>query len=78
MKDITRFINDDLKPRLYSHIPQIFPELHFTQKGDKYVSSYHADGTGGTGRKEDRSVVTKKQPTKVFDIFIFFIFQSFL
>ena len=67
MKDITRFINDDLKPRLYSHIPQIFPELHFTKKGDKYVSSYHADGTEGTGRKEDRSVVTKKQPTKVFD-----------
>ena len=67
MKDITRFINDVLKPRLYSHIPQIFPELHFTKKGDKYVSSYHADGTEGTGRKEDRSVVTKKQPTKVFD-----------
>ena len=67
MKDITRFINDDLKPRLYSHIPQIFPELHFTKKGNKYVSSLHADGTEGTGRKEDRSVVTEKQPTKVFD-----------
>ena len=67
MKDITRFINDELKPRLYSHIPQIFPELHFTQKGNKYVSSYHADGTEGTGRKKDRSVVTEKQPTKVFD-----------
>lgn len=67
MKDITRFINEELKPRLYSHIPQIFPDLHFTKKGSKYVSSYHADGTEGTGRKEDRSVVTEKQPTKVFD-----------
>ena len=67
MKDITRFINDELKPRLYSHIPQIFPELHFTRKGNKYVSSYHADGTEGTGRKEDRSVVTERQPTKVYD-----------
>lgn len=67
MKDITRFINDELKPRLYSHIPEIFPELDFTRKGNKYVSSYHADGTEGTGKKEDRSVVTEKQPTKVFD-----------
>ena len=67
MKDITRFINEELKPRLYSHIPQIFPELHFTKKGNKYVSSLHADGTEGTGRKEDRSVVTEKHPTKVFD-----------
>ena len=67
MKDITRFINDELKPRLYSHIPEIFPELYFTRKGNKYVSNYHADGTEGTGKKEDRSVVTEKQPTKVFD-----------
>ena len=67
MKDITRFINEELKPRLYSHIPQIFPELHFTKKGSKYISSLHPDGTEGTGRKEDRSVVTEKQPTKVFD-----------
>ena len=67
MKDITRFINDELKPRLYSHIPQIFPELHFKKKGNRYVSNLHADGTEGTGRKEDRSVVTEKQPTKVFD-----------
>ena len=67
MKDITIFINNELKPRLYNHIPEIFPELHFTKKGSKYVSSFHADGTEGTGRKEDRSVVTEKHPTKVFD-----------
>ena len=67
MKDITRFINNDLKPRLYGYIPQIFPELHFTKRGNKYVSSLHADGTEGTGYKEDRSVVTEKFPTKVFD-----------
>lgn len=67
MKDITRFINEELKPRIYSHIPQIFPELHFTKKGSKYVSSLHPDGTEGTGYKEDRSVVTERQPTKVYD-----------
>jgi len=67
MKDITRFIQTELNPRIYAHIPQIFPELHFTKKGAKYVSSYHPDGGEGTGKKEDRSVVTEKQPTKVFD-----------
>ena len=67
MKDITRFINNELKPRLFSYIPQIFPELNFKKKGSKYISCLHADGTEGTGRKEDRSVITEKQPTKVFD-----------
>lgn len=67
MKDITQFINRELKPRLYAYIPQIFPELHFTRKGSKYISSLHADGTEGSGKKEDRSVITEKHPTKVFD-----------
>lgn len=67
MKDITRFIQTELNPRIYAHIPQIFPELHFSRKGDKYISSLHSDGSEGTGRKEDRSVVTERQPTKVFD-----------
>ena len=67
MKDITRFINDELKPRFFSHIPQIFPELHFTLKGNRYVSNLHADGTEGTGYKEDRSVVTYKKPYGVWD-----------
>lgn len=67
MKDITRFIQTQLNPRIYAHIPKIFPELHFKLKGDRYVSSLHADGSEGTGKKEDRSVVTEKCPTKIFD-----------
>lgn len=67
MKDLTRFINNELKPRLYGYIPQIFPELHFKRKMGKYVSNLHADGTEGTGHKEDRCIVTEKYPTKVFD-----------
>ena len=67
MKDITRFINEELKPRLYSHIPQIFPELHFKKKGNRYVSHLHADGTEGTGRNDERSVVTEKKPYRIWD-----------
>ena len=49
MKDITRFIQTELNPRIYAHIPQIFPELHFTKKGAKYVSSYHPEERKRTG-----------------------------
>ena len=67
MKDLTRFINEQLKPRLYDHIPQIFPEHGFRRSGAKWVSGLHADGSEGSGKKSDRSVVTEKQPTRVFD-----------
>ena len=67
MSELTTFIKQELKPRFYANIQQILPELHFTKKRDRYVSSLHADGTEGTGKKEDRSVVTEKKPTKVFD-----------
>lgn len=67
MKDITRFINEELKPRLYNHIPQIFPELHFKKKGNRYVSNLHADGTEGTGRNDERSVITEKKPYRIWD-----------
>lgn len=67
MKDITLFIQRELKPRFYANIPHIFPELSFKQKGNRWVSELHADGTQGTGKKEDRSVVTEREPTKVFD-----------
>lgn len=67
MKDITRFINTQLKPRFYEHIPQIFPELHFERKGRQWQSPLHADGTEGTGKKADRCVVTEKRPYGVWD-----------
>ena len=67
MKDLTRFINEELKPRFYSYIPQIFPELRFKLKGNKYLSPLHADGTEGSGYREDRCVVTEREPAKVFD-----------
>lgn len=61
MKDITEFINRELKPRYYSHLTEIFPEFHFKKKRDRYVSNLHADGTEGTGYKEERSVVKEKK-----------------
>ena len=69
MKDITRFINDELKPRLYGSIPQILPDLKFTKskRGDKWISPLHYDGSEGTDRRPDRSQVTEKHPTRVWD-----------
>lgn len=69
MKDITRFINEELKPRLYGSLPQILPDLHFTKskKGDKWISPLHFDGSEGTDSRPDRSQVTEKHPTRVWD-----------
>ena len=69
MKDLTRFINEELKPRLYGSIPQILPDLHFTKsrKGDKWISPLHYDGSEGTDKRPDRSQVTEKHPTRVWD-----------
>jgi DNA primase len=69
MKDITRFINEELKPRLYGSLPQILPQLQFTRspKGDKWISPLHYDGSEGTGERADRCIVTEKYPTRVWD-----------
>lgn len=67
MKEITRFINEELKPRLYGFVPYVFPDLHFTKKGNKWISPLHYDGSEGTDKRPDRSQVTEKYPTRVWD-----------
>ena len=67
MKDITKFINEELKPRFFENIPQIFPELHFEMKNGRWQSPLHIDGTEGTGKRADRCVVTQKNPYGVWD-----------
>ena len=67
MKDLTKFINKELKPKFYDNVPSIFPSLHFKRKAGRWESGLHADGTEGTGERADRCVVTERQPTKVFD-----------
>lgn len=67
MKDLTRFINDELKPRFYDHVQQIFPELHFKPGIKQYCSEIHFDGATGSGKKFDRCVITRRCPTKIYD-----------
>lgn len=67
MKDLTLFIETELKPRLWNYYPQIFPELRFSLSMGKYISPLHYDGTEGTGTRKDRSVITQKYPYKVYD-----------
>ena len=35
MSDLYFFINNELKPRLWNHIPSIFPDMDFKLIGDK-------------------------------------------
>lgn len=67
MKDLTLFIESELKPRLWNYYQQIFPELRFTLSMGKYISPLHNDGTEGTGGRKDRCVITQKYPYKVYD-----------
>lgn len=67
MKDLTLFIESELKPRLWNYYPQIFPELRLTLSMGKYISPLHNDGTEGTGTRKDRCVITQKYPYKVYD-----------
>lgn len=66
-KDITTFINEELKPRLWDNIPSIFPELDFKLIKDKWCSKKHYDGTEATHPTPDKSVITPNYPHRVFD-----------
>lgn len=66
-KDITTFINNELKPRFWDNIPSIFPEMKFQKRGSKWCSHLHYDGTEATHPKPDKSVITEKFPYLVYD-----------
>ena len=67
MSDLYFFINNELKPRLWNHIPSIFPDMDFKLIGNKWQSNKHYDGTEGTEYKRDRSVITSTKPNGIWD-----------
>lgn len=67
MSDLYFFINNELKPRLWNHIPSIFPDMDFKLIGNKWQSNKHYDGTEGTGPKRDRSVIKSTRPYAIWD-----------
>lgn len=66
-KDITTFINEELKPRLWDNIPSILPELDFKLIKGKWCSKKHYDGKKATHPTPDKSVITPNYPHRVFD-----------
>lgn len=66
-KDITTFINEELKPRLWDNIPSILPELDFKLIKGKWCSKKHYDGKEATHPTPDKSVITPNYPHRVFD-----------
>ena len=67
MNDLFYFINDELKPSLWNHIPTLFPYMDFKLMKGKWQSEKHYDGTEGTGDKQDRSVITPTKPYAIWD-----------
>lgn len=66
-KDITTFINEELKPRFWDNIPSILPELDFKLIKGKWCSKKHYDGKEATHPTPDKSVITPNYPHRVFD-----------
>lgn len=66
-KELTYFIQSELYPAMWDNIPRIFPEMQFTRKGNKWCSRLHNDGTTPTHPAEDKSVITSRVPSNVYD-----------
>lgn len=66
-KDITTFINEELKPRFWDNIASIFPEMDFQLIRGKWCSKKHYDGKEATHPRPDKSVITPNHPYRVFD-----------
>lgn len=67
MTDLTTFINNELKPRLWDNIPSIFPEMKFKLLRGKWCSKLHFDGKEATHPTDDKSVITPSHPYRIFD-----------
>ena len=69
MTELTCFINNKLKPHMWSYIPQILPHMNFVynDRRKQWQSELHYDGTKATHPKEDKSVVTERFPNHVYD-----------
>ena len=53
MTELYDFINDELLPRVLENMDTIFPEREWTQKGYRWSSPFHADGSERSYIKTD-------------------------
>jgi len=67
VKEITRFIQEDLLPEGYNHIPKVLTEFNFVNKGDKWVSTNSLKNTGEAGNAVGKVSISKDYPGYISD-----------
>ena len=67
MNTLTDFINYELYPALYERIDSAFPSMEFRRKGGDWHSSHYLNGEQTSPYREDKTVVTKRYPTRALE-----------
>jgi len=60
MNSTTSFIWEKLYPSLFDRIDQVFPEMNFTKKGDKWISPFKRDGSKPSTPRRDKTYISEK------------------
>ena len=67
MNALTEFIQYSLYPSLYERIDVAFPDLHFKRGREGWYSAYKLSGEPAKDKAYDKTVVTKKVPTRILE-----------
>lgn len=63
--DITRFLTDEIYPRLWNHIGELFPD--FELRRGNWESPLKINGEPSSSDRKDKTVITKKYPTRAIE-----------
>lgn len=67
MNTLTDFIQYELYPALYERMDSAFPLMDFKRKGGDWHSSHYLNGEPTRPYREDKTVVTKRVPTRALE-----------
>lgn len=67
LNTLTGFIKEEINPRVWENVTTLFAGMGFKLKGSKWISGLHVDLDPGSGPKEDRCVITRNYPSRIFD-----------
>jgi DNA primase catalytic core len=67
MSNITEWTKYELYPPLFNSIDLAFPELDFVRYAGGWRSKYKIDGSEPKNKRPDKTVITKKVPTRILE-----------
>lgn len=61
------FVNNEFYPKLYQYIDIVFPDLHFTQRGDRWISPLKKDGSQPKHPTREKTVIKANRPHAIME-----------